>query len=63
MIKIEKGSTIKINEISYAGKNSNLDCRFTKLITDDQTKRNFPNQSDIKLLLTFVDLSAYFNKI
>lgn len=62
MIQVNRGSAIKIIGLKYAGKNSLIDCRFIDLVTDEKTGKNFPDSSDIKLALTFEELSDNFQK-
>lgn len=63
MITILKGSKIRVIDFQYAGANSHIDCRFIDHLTDDTTRKHFPNSDEIKLLFTFSDLKQYFNRI
>ena len=62
MVQINVGTVIFVKELRYAGNNSHLDCEIISLNTDEKTTRSFPNPSEIKLLLTFQELSSNFEK-
>ncbi|MGD9992669.1 MAG: hypothetical protein AB7S69_05165 [Salinivirgaceae bacterium] len=62
MVKINVGSEIKIIDFSYAGKRSQLECRFINHITDEVTRKHFSDSDEIKLLFSFQELSDYFDR-
>lgn len=62
MVQINQGSEIQITEYQYAGRNSLLTAKFIKLMTDENTNRNFPKYDEIPLGFTFQELSNYFDK-
>lgn len=63
MIKINAGSTIKVMELSFAGKNSQLYCKFINHETDETTRKHFPNSDDINMLFSLSEFEERFNKI
>lgn len=63
MVQINEGSRIEILEFNHAGSKSTFTCKFIELLTDENTRRNFPNDKKIDLLLTFDELKNHFDRV